>query len=151
MDWKRKKKNAIIICYMLMSLVSLYQRNLKKSEKLMKIVNIDEENLHVFWMIWENSKKFSGKMWLMLILKVTKKQRFTSSLEISLYKPHWGHIFPAEFLGLMLIIIFSAIIYFARKNYSFVSCQKTFTKWHRNYSQKTQQNANKKCMLGLCT
>ena len=31
-----------------MSLVYLQQGNVKKSKKLMKIVNIDEENLHIF-------------------------------------------------------------------------------------------------------
>ena len=30
------------------SLVSLQQGNVKKSKKLMKIVNIEEENLHIF-------------------------------------------------------------------------------------------------------
>ena len=30
-----------------MSLVSLQQGNVKKSEKAMKIVNIEEENLHI--------------------------------------------------------------------------------------------------------
>ena len=44
----RKQKNADIICYMLTQLVSLQQRNVKKSEKLMKIVNIEGENLHIF-------------------------------------------------------------------------------------------------------
>ena len=42
------KKNADIICYMLTSLVSLQQGNVKKSKKLMKIVNIEEENFHSF-------------------------------------------------------------------------------------------------------
>ena len=42
------KKNANVICCMLTSLVSLQQENVKKSEKLMKIVNIEEENLHIF-------------------------------------------------------------------------------------------------------
>ena len=42
------QKNTDIICYMLSSLVSLQQGNVKKSEKSMKIVNIDGENLYVF-------------------------------------------------------------------------------------------------------
>ena len=33
---------------MLKSIVSLQQENSKKPEKLMKIVNIEEENLHIF-------------------------------------------------------------------------------------------------------
>ena len=28
----------------------------------MNIVNIEEENLHIFWMTWGISVKFSGKM-----------------------------------------------------------------------------------------
>ena len=43
-----KSKNTDIICYRLTQLVFLWQENVKKSEKLMKIVNIDGENLHVF-------------------------------------------------------------------------------------------------------
>ena len=41
---------------------------------MMKIVNIDEENLHI-------SMKFSRKMPLKIILKVTKIKGFTVSLE----------------------------------------------------------------------
>ena len=47
----------------------------------MKIVNIDRENLHIFWTTSGVSMKFSVKMWLMIILKVTKKQGFTFSLK----------------------------------------------------------------------
>ena len=45
----------------------------------MKIVNIDKENLRIFKATWEVSKKFSGKMCLMIILKVPKNQGFNSS------------------------------------------------------------------------
>ena len=34
----------------------------------MKIVNIDGENLHISWTTQGTSMKFSGKMWLMIIL-----------------------------------------------------------------------------------
>ena len=47
----------------------------------MKIVNIDRENLDFFWTTREISMKFSGKMWLMIMLEVTKNQGFTLSLE----------------------------------------------------------------------
>ena len=57
---------------MLTLLVFLQQGNIKKSEKIMKIVNTDTENVHIFWTIWGLSIKFSGKMWIMIILKVTK-------------------------------------------------------------------------------
>ena len=70
------KKNADIICYMLTSLISLQQGNLKKSEKSMKIVKYSYllNNLRRF------SMKFSEKMWLIIILKVTKKQGLSPSL-----------------------------------------------------------------------
>ena len=44
----------------------------KKFKKLMKIVNIDKENVHSLRTTWGLSMKFSGKMCLMIILKVTK-------------------------------------------------------------------------------
>ena len=55
---------------MLTSLVYLQQRNVTKSKKLMKIVNIGEENLHIIRI----SMKFPGKMCLMIILKIIKNQ-----------------------------------------------------------------------------
>ena len=63
---------------------------LKKSKKLMKIVDNDGENLHIFGTTWEISIKFSEKMWLMIILKVTKKQAFTRSLEDTFFKKPQG-------------------------------------------------------------
>ena len=53
----------------------------KNLKNLMKIVNTDEKNLHIFRTTRRISMKFSGKMCLMIILKVTKKQGFTISLE----------------------------------------------------------------------
>ena len=47
----------------------------------MKIANIDRESLHIFWTIWRISMKFSEKMWLMIVLKVTQNQGLTLSLE----------------------------------------------------------------------
>ena len=47
----------------------------------MKFANIDEENLHIFQTIWGTSMKFSGKMCLIIILKVTEKYGFTPSLD----------------------------------------------------------------------
>ena len=83
--------SADIICYKLTSLVSLQQVNVKKSGKLMKIANIDREILHNFWTTWGISMKFSGKMRLMIILKVTKSQGFTLSLEDTFFeKPQEG-------------------------------------------------------------
>ena len=45
------------------------------------MANTDRKLLHIFWTTWGNSIKFLGKMWLMIILKVTKSQGFTLSLE----------------------------------------------------------------------
>ena len=42
----------------------------------MKIVNTDGENLHIFWTTWGISMKFSGKLWLMIILKAKKIKGF---------------------------------------------------------------------------
>ena len=58
-------------------------KKIKKRWKLMKKVNIDREILHISWMTWGITMKFSGKMGLIiiLILKVTKSQGFTLSIE----------------------------------------------------------------------
>ena len=47
----------------------------------MKIANIDREIVHIFWTTRGISMTFLGKMWLIIILKITKKQGFTISLE----------------------------------------------------------------------
>ena len=76
---------------MLTSLVYLQRGNVKKFEKFLKMVNIDKQNLHVFRTTSEISMKFSGNMCLMIILKVTKNQVFTSSQEKTvLEKPRGG-------------------------------------------------------------
>ena len=75
-----KIKNADITYYILTSLVYLQQRNVKKYKNLMKIVIIDEENLHIFRKIRRISMQLSGKICLMITLKVTEKQAFTLSL-----------------------------------------------------------------------
>ena len=62
-----------------MSLVYLQQGNVKKSKKLMKLANIDEENLHIFQTTLGISMKFSGKMCLMIILKVKKAGLYSLS------------------------------------------------------------------------
>ena len=58
--------------------------------KLMKIANFNREVLHIFWTTWGNSMKFSGKMRLIIILKVTKNLAFNLSLENSFYKKPQG-------------------------------------------------------------
>ena len=52
----------------------------------MKIVNIDRGGLQIFWTTWRISMAFSGKMWLMIIWKVTKNQGFTLSLKDTLFE-----------------------------------------------------------------
>ena len=56
----------------------------------MKIANIDKEILHIFWTTWGCSMKFSGKMWLMIMLKITKNQGFTLSLEDTVFEKPQG-------------------------------------------------------------
>ena len=91
---------------MLMPLVSLQQGNVKKSKKLMKTVNIEDKNLHVFWTKWVVSMKFPVKMWLTIISKVTKNQGFTLSLKSTfLEKPQEGSNWPPAFLGLSIVSI----------------------------------------------
>ena len=52
----------------------------------MKIANIDREILHIFWRTSEALMEFSGKIWLSIILKVTKNQGFTLSLEDTFFE-----------------------------------------------------------------
>ena len=56
----------------------------------MKIANIDREILHDFWTAWGISMKISGKMCLMIILKVTKNEGFTLSLEHTFFEKPQG-------------------------------------------------------------
>ena len=44
----------------------------KKSKKLIKIVSIEEENLHIYWTTWGISMKLLGNMWLMILPKVAE-------------------------------------------------------------------------------
>ena len=64
-------------------LISLFAT--RECQKLQKFdensYNTDEENLHIFRTPWGTSTKFSGKMCLTIILKVTKNQGFTPFLE----------------------------------------------------------------------
>ena len=55
----------------------------------MKITNIDKEILHIVWTTWGIWIKFSGKMWLMIILS-HKNQSFTPSLEDTCSKKPQG-------------------------------------------------------------
>ena len=66
-------------------------KNPKSWWKLMKIGNIAREILYNYGKTWVISMKFSGKMCLMIILKVTKNCGFTLSLEDTIFeKPQGG-------------------------------------------------------------
>ena len=89
--WSRfEVNNADIICYIPTSLAYFQQGNAKKSKKLIKIVNTGEEDFHIFRMTWGVSMTFSGKMCLMMILKVTKTRALPPSLENTVLKNHRG-------------------------------------------------------------
>ena len=77
-------KIAVIIWYMLTPLVSLQQGNVKKSKKSMKIANIEGQHFHIFWTTQGILMEFSGKMWLMIILKV-HSCRYENLVIICLY------------------------------------------------------------------
>ena len=81
------KKHAISLNFKLIT---------KKSKQMMKIVNINIENLHIFLTTWNISVTFLGKMCIMLTLKVTKFQGFKLSLENTVLENHN----PSEFSGL---------------------------------------------------
>ena len=82
----------------------------------MKIPNIDRESLHIFWMTRWISMKFSGKVWLMIISRATKKQSFTLSLEDKfLEKPLTTCVtfFHKSFLVLTFNLILIHLKYFS--------------------------------------
>ena len=60
----------------------------------MKMTSIDAEILHIFWTNWGILMKFSGKMGLMIILKVSKNEGFTLFLDDTFFEkpqgvPNW--------------------------------------------------------------
>ena len=66
----------------------------------MKIANIDREFLHIFWMTWGNSTRFSRRMCFKTILNVTKNQGFSLSLEDTFFeKLQGGQIDPLAVVG----------------------------------------------------
>ena len=63
--------------------------------KSIKIANIDREILDNFWTAWGISITYSEKMWLMIILTVTKNQGFIPSLQDKFFeKPQGGLLNP---------------------------------------------------------
>ena len=85
-----KMPTSSVICNKKMS------NNPKNWWKSMKVGNIDRESLHIFWNSWGVSMKFSGKIWLMIMLKT----------RVSSCHPHGlggggGVNCPPAFLGLI--------------------------------------------------
>ena len=71
-------------------LVSLQQGNVKKSEKLMKIVKTDRENLHIFLTASVISMTFSEKMWLTTKLSHKKPMLYPLFRKHPLFRSHRG-------------------------------------------------------------
>ena len=73
--------SSVISCRHYFLCTKEISKNPRNRWKLMKIASIDREILQIFWMTWGISMKFSRKIWLVTILKVTRNQGFTLSLE----------------------------------------------------------------------
>ena len=54
---------------------SLLTRKCQKTQKIDENINIERENLNIFWTTWGTLIEFSGKMWLNI--KSHKKKGFT--------------------------------------------------------------------------
>ena len=74
-----------------------YQVNVEKSEKMVKIVSIEEANLHNVWTNLGITIKFSGMMWLMIKLNVTKNHRFHHR-----FSKNTGSLSPTVNISLLL-------------------------------------------------
>ena len=76
-------------------------KNPENQWKSMKIANINREILHNFSTTWGVSIKFSWKMWLMIILKITKN-RVSPSLRRYIFckTTGWVKLTPPAILGL---------------------------------------------------
>ena len=72
---------------MLTSLVYLQKGNFKKSKKLIKLVNTDEESLHIFQTIWGFSNDCFWRSNLFLIVNIEKiKIRITKYTSTKVYR-----------------------------------------------------------------
>lgn len=86
-------KSADIIFYMFTSLLSCYEEISKYLKKLMKIVNIAEEHLHIFWTTWRSSNEIFRKN---LTYDNTIGHRKTGLYSISLPKIYFEKIHKRE-------------------------------------------------------
>ena len=81
--------------------------------KLKKIVKIKEVKIHIFWDTWWISMKFLGKMYFNMILKVTKKESFTLSLDSMFFlNTFWRLRDVVGFFNKSLILVFAELAIF---------------------------------------
>ena len=70
---------------------------------MLKLANTDRGIFHIFWTTPGISIKFSGKMWLMIILKVQKNKDFNLSLKDKFFEQPQGSQFVSPaILGLKM-------------------------------------------------
>ena len=100
---------------------------MEKSKNLINIVNNEKEVLHIFQMTGETSMRFSWKMWLTITLKVTKRQRFTLSLENTFLEK------PQRDIKLTHPAPHPLPIFFKLKKIK--TLQKWYTAYHHNFFQ----------------
>ena len=147
--WKLKKCWLYLLYADIISFFVTKKFEKKTTKNWWKLLIHREGNLHIFWMTWEISMKFSGKMWhdnTMIILKV-KKTRTSHSLsrKFSLYflkKHSRGQIDPltpafqvlskikdksmTHYNMMVLLLYCFHRIYECRKNFAKKTIQKYF-------------------------
>ena len=122
----------------------------------MKIANIDREFPCTFWTTWGNSMKFSGKMYLKIILKVTKNQGFTLSLEDKFFKNHRGVKLPPPLPAVLGLKPFFKDIFLDLKIAKAYTCGETKASWILSGAitpelQETLVNQMKTCCFSIAT
>ena len=133
---------------MLISIVYLQQGNVKKSKKLIKLVNIEEGNFHISGTTSGISIKFSGRMCLLTILKVTKNRALPLSRKYSFRKITMGGRSIEPLLEVInyidnnwqmkKVLIFIQHLYVRKKGNSFCPSEETIKqKKHRCYFSNT--------------
>ena len=69
----------MLTCLLYTDVISLFATRTCQRIRKAKIVNIEGENLHIFWTTWGISMMLSGKMWFIIILKITKRLKKTTT------------------------------------------------------------------------
>ena len=106
----------------------------------MKIANIDREFLHIFWTTWGNSIKFSGKMFFKIILKVTRNQGCTLSIEDREGGSIWT--LPIRYITVKMSLIKNLLEGFLITYYSSVYNEVSSSKPKISISLKTGKSSN---------